>query len=151
MPRPRHKSKVMIRLSSHHSRLPLCFDLKLVGVLFVIGLLETRLKLQLRDAIYRLRFYSNSLIHILSLSNSHNNVKNRGEKSHSVIVAIRMIFSALCKFVAETITFPKVFKIFTRELSRALTPFLVGSFVLSLHWGDRIPPPLVRLFSSIQA
>ena len=28
------------------------------------------LKLQLHDAIYRLRFYSNSLIHILSLSNS---------------------------------------------------------------------------------
>ena len=32
------------------------------------------LKLQLHDVIYRLRFYSNSLIHILSLSNSHNNV-----------------------------------------------------------------------------
>ena len=32
------------------------------------------LKLQLHDAIYRLRFYSNSLIHILSLSNSHSNV-----------------------------------------------------------------------------
>ena len=31
-------------------------------------------KLQLHDAIYRLRFYSNSLIDILSLSNSHNNV-----------------------------------------------------------------------------
>ena len=30
--------------------------------------------LQLHDVIYRLRFYSNSLIHILSLSNSHNNV-----------------------------------------------------------------------------
>ena len=50
------------------------------------------LKLQLHDAIYRLRFYSNSLIHILSLSNSHNNVaplqKNRGDKSHRVIVAL---------------------------------------------------------------
>ena len=49
------------------------------------------LKLQLHDVIYRLRFYSNSLIHILSLSNSHNNVasiqKNRGDKSHRVIVA----------------------------------------------------------------
>ena len=49
------------------------------------------LKLQLHDAIYRLRFYSNSLIHILSLSNLHNNValiqKNRGDKSHRVIVA----------------------------------------------------------------
>ena len=50
------------------------------------------LKLQLHDAIYRLRFYSNSLIHILSLSNSHNNIasvqKNRGDKSHRVIVAL---------------------------------------------------------------
>ena len=50
------------------------------------------LKLQLHDAIYRLRFYSKSLIHILSLSNSHNNVasiqKNRGDKSHCVIVAL---------------------------------------------------------------
>ena len=51
-----------------------------------------KLKLQLHDAIYRLRFYSNSLIHILSLSNFHNNVasiqKNRGDKSHRVIVAL---------------------------------------------------------------
>ena len=50
------------------------------------------LKLQLHDAIYRLRLYSNSLIHILSLSNSHNNVasiqKNRGDKSHRVIAAL---------------------------------------------------------------
>ena len=42
------------------------------------------LRLQLHDAIYRLRFYSNSLIRVLSLSNSHNNVvsiqKNRGDK-----------------------------------------------------------------------
>ena len=49
------------------------------------------LKLQLHDAIYRLRFYSNSLIHILSLSNLHNNVaslqKNWDNKSHRVIVA----------------------------------------------------------------
>ena len=49
------------------------------------------LKLQLHDAIYRLRFYSNSLIHILSFSNLHNNLpsiqKNRGDKSHRVIVA----------------------------------------------------------------
>ena len=53
---------------------------------------QTRFKLQLHDAIYRLRFFSNSLIHILSLSNSHNNVasiqKNRGDKSHCVIVAL---------------------------------------------------------------
>ena len=48
------------------------------------------IKLQLHDAIYRLRFYSNSLIHILSLSNSHNNVasiqKNRDDKSHRGII-----------------------------------------------------------------
>ena len=58
----------------------------------VIGLMETRLKLQLHDAIYRLRFYSNSLIPILSLSKSHNNVaslqKNRADKSNRVIVAL---------------------------------------------------------------
>ena len=51
-----------------------------------------RLELQLHDAIYRLRFYSNSLIHILSLSNSHNNIassqKNRSDKSHRVNVAL---------------------------------------------------------------
>ena len=50
-----------------------------------------RRKLRLHDAIYRLRFYSSSLIHILSLSNSHNNGSsiqtNRGDKSHRVIVA----------------------------------------------------------------
>ena len=49
-------------------------------------------KLQLHCAIYWLRFYSNSLIHILSLSNSHNNVastqKKRANKSHRVIVAL---------------------------------------------------------------
>ena len=45
--------------------------------------MHTLVKLQLHDAIYRLRFYSNSLIHIVSLSNSHNNVaslqRNRGD------------------------------------------------------------------------
>ena len=50
------------------------------------------LKLRLHNAIYRLLFYSNSLIHIVSLSNSHNNVassqNNRGDKSHYVIVAL---------------------------------------------------------------
>ena len=50
------------------------------------------LKLQLHDTIYRLRFYSNSLIHILPLSTSHNKVaslqKNREDKSHHVIVAL---------------------------------------------------------------
>ena len=51
-----------------------------------------RVKLQLHYAIYRLRFYSNLLIHILLLSNAHNNVasiqKNRDDKSHRVIVAL---------------------------------------------------------------
>ena len=50
------------------------------------------LKIRLYDASYRLRFYSNSLIHTLRLSNSHNNVasiqRNRGDESHRVIVAI---------------------------------------------------------------
>ena len=54
----------------------------------------SHVKLQLHDAIYRLRFYSNSLTHILSLSNSHNNVasiqKNRGDKSHRVIVTLEV-------------------------------------------------------------
>ena len=54
--------------------------------------MEPLVKLQLYDVIYRLRFFSNSLIHILSLSNSHNNVapiqKNRADKSHRVIVAL---------------------------------------------------------------
>ena len=49
-------------------------------------------KLQLHNAIYRLRFFSNSLTHILSLSNSHIDIasiqENRADKSHSVIVAI---------------------------------------------------------------
>ena len=51
----------------------------------------SKFKLQSHDPIYRLRFYSNSFIHILSLSNLHNNVaslqKNRDDKSHRVIVA----------------------------------------------------------------
>ena len=57
------------------------------------------LKLQLHDAIYRLRSYSNSLIHILLLSNSHNNAasiqKNRDDKSHRVIVALTGLKSLL--------------------------------------------------------
>ena len=62
-------------------------------------------KLQLHDAIYRLRSYSNSLIHILSLSNSHNNAasiqKNRDDKSHRVIVAI---VSRILRSSGNTIT-----------------------------------------------
>ena len=44
MPRPRHKNKAIIRLSSHPLRQSLCFDSKLVVVVVVIGLMETRLK-----------------------------------------------------------------------------------------------------------
>ena len=55
--------------------------------------LTFRVKLQLHDAIYRLRFYSNSLTHILSLSNSHSNVvsiqKNLGDKSHRVLLSVK--------------------------------------------------------------
>ena len=51
-----------------------------------------RVIVALHDAIYRLGFYSNSLIHILSLSNSHSNVasiqKNRADKLHRVILAL---------------------------------------------------------------
>ena len=67
-------------------------DLKL-SIFVVSNRTRNRIKLQLHNAISRLRFYSNSLIHILSLSNSHNNVasvqKNRGDKSHHVIVALQ--------------------------------------------------------------
>ena len=41
---------------------------------FLLSLINMLLKLRLEDAIYQLRFYSNSLIHVLSLSNSNNNV-----------------------------------------------------------------------------
>ena len=58
-----------------------------------------QLSLQLNDAIHGLQFYSNSLIHILSLSNLHNSVasiqKNRGDKSHRVIVALGFIVPIL--------------------------------------------------------
>ena len=43
MPRPRDKNKAIIRLSSHPSRYSLCFDSKMVVVVVVIGLMETRL------------------------------------------------------------------------------------------------------------
>ena len=43
MPRPRHINKAIIRLSSHPSHKSLCFGSKLVVVVVVIGLMETRL------------------------------------------------------------------------------------------------------------
>ena len=65
------------------------------------------LKLQLHYAIYRLRFYSNSLIHILSLSNSHSNVAsiqmNRGDKSHRVIVALSYDYTV--RFIAPILLY----------------------------------------------
>ena len=61
-------------------------------------------KLQLHNAIHRLRFYSNSLIHILSLSTSHNNItsiqKNRGDKSHRV----KSVQSALSDLLTTSAT-----------------------------------------------
>ena len=42
-----------------------------------------RLKLQLHDVIYRLLFYSNSLIRIISVSNSHNNIASL-QKNHNL-------------------------------------------------------------------
>ena len=75
-------------------------------------------KLQLYDTIYRLRFYSNSLIHILSLSNSHNSVasiqKNRGDKSHRVIVALS------CNY--------------TRDLSATILFKLVDSYLIAFKF-----------------
>ena len=62
------------------------------------------LKLQLHDAIYRLRFYSKSLIHILSLSNSHNNVA-----SIQRIGAINYTVYFLCLFLTfSSPSFPLV-------------------------------------------
>ena len=58
-------------------------------IIFNVG----RVKLQLHDAIYRPRFFSNSLIHILLLSNLHNSIasiqKNPGDKSHRVTVVLQ--------------------------------------------------------------
>ena len=89
-------------------------------------------KLQSHDAIYRLRFYSNSLIHILSLSNLHNNVasiqKNRGDKSHRVIVALLIQF---------TLAKERVFCI--SQLTERQTLLPVGGksrFIETLDWPD---------------
>ena len=52
MPRPRHKNKAIIRLSSHPLRLSLCFNSKLVVVVVVFGLMETRLNEHLFSCFY---------------------------------------------------------------------------------------------------
>ena len=76
-----HKASLWIRSNNWRERLSSLF----------------RVKLRLHYAIYWLRFCSNSFIHILSLSNSHNNVasiqKNRDNKSHSVIVVLECHFT----------------------------------------------------------
>ena len=65
-------------------------QLRSISIYYIIGG-ESRVVKQLHDAIYRLR-HSKSLIHILSLSNSYNNIasikKNRGDKLYRVIVAL---------------------------------------------------------------
>ena len=62
---------------------------------YIINYKYCIVKLQLHDGIYRLQFYSNSLICILSLSNSHNNAasiqKNQGDKPHCVILALLIL------------------------------------------------------------
>ena len=93
------------------------------------------LKLQLHDAIYRLRFYSNSSIHILSLSNSHNNVasiqKNRGNKSQRVIVALVTSYLPSCwKIFASFVLF--------RRCSEEMHHY--NPISLLLCCGDVIPP-----------
>ena len=91
-----------------------CFHHLRSTSLEVCNLLIISVKLQLHDAIYRLRFYSNSLVHILSLSNSHNNVasiqKNWGDKSHRVIVALENVGSLILS--PETILNDNLFKNF---------------------------------------
>ena len=88
----------------------LLFALKLLtgaieALLFKSGFQKpntVQVKQQLHDAIFRLRFYSNSSIYILSLSNSHNNVasiqNNRGDKSQRVIVALG--YNYMVRFIA---------------------------------------------------
>ena len=49
MPRPRHKDNPIIRLSRHPSRSSLCFDSKLVVVVVVIGLMESKSKDQVES------------------------------------------------------------------------------------------------------
>ena len=72
---------------------PLLEGHNIVSQTFYLPVSEPQtVKLQLHDAIYRLRFHLKSLIHNLSLSNSHNNAasiqKNRDDKSHRVTVAL---------------------------------------------------------------
>ena len=91
-------SRLCIQSSKNKSRQNR-FEVKINGesvlnILIDLKMLSKQVKLQLHDTIYRLRFCSNSLFYILSLSNSHNDVasiqKNRGDKSYRVIVALHI-------------------------------------------------------------
>ena len=55
------------------------------------------IKLLLHNAIYRLRFYSNSLIYILSLSSSHNNVASIRRGLSVMILFHFQIITASCE------------------------------------------------------
>ena len=67
-----------------------------------------QVKLRLHEVIYRLLFYSNSVIHISWLSNSHNNVasiqNNRCHKSHRVVVG--SVKSAIQTYETPVIQIP---------------------------------------------
>ena len=99
---------------------------------------KSSLKPQLHDAIYRLRFYSNSLIHILSLSNSYNNVasiqKNRGDKSQRVIVALECIWNEIWFFGFFNILSP-----WTQKLISCFSKFETPAIKLKI---DRYLSPI---------
>ena len=86
--------------------------------------LKDRVKLQLHDAIYRLLLYSNSLIHILSLPNSHNNVasiqKNRADKSHRVIVALHLCQYVFGHLVIELVARAVPARLIIRKMERQM-------------------------------
>ena len=90
------------------------------------GLLQRGVRLRLQDAIYRLQFYSNSLIHILSLSNSHNIVasiqKNWGDKSH------RLIVSLIINYFTNTVD---------RELTKLVHIFIFGLVSMNFQSPDQ--------------
>ena len=96
-------------------------------------------KLQLHDAIYRMRFYSSSFIHTLSLSNSHNNVaslqKNRGDKSHRVIVALRRLRYALIVFTLNSEVSDREFSSVDKMSSQTIPFERVGLMSLKLFEG----------------
>ena len=121
------------------------------GKLLFLGRL---LKLQLHDAIYRLRFYSNSLTHILSLSNLHSNVaslqKNRVDKSYLVIVALMaikwhllsVIFykSGLKAILMLTLFLWGFCQVYVKHCTN------MGSSVILTHGSQKLYSPMISLF-----